>query len=186
MDRILRFVVKQGCDVDEAWEELGIGGIEVLWSSESDEGADEIMAKDPLCRKREELLQQFSFLEEVVEDRLGEIDWVDQWETHGQGFKDGFIHLDVNDFGYETNEKSLLLQPGPGFGDLSHETTRLVLGMMAELVEGKEILDIGCGSGVLSLVAMRMGAVGVIGVDIDPLAIFLCRPYENVKNGRKI
>ena len=87
------------------------------------------------------------------------IDWESQWAQHGANYRDGYVH-----FG------SLKLKPGPGFGDLSHPTTHLVLNLMANRLEGKNILDIGCGSGILSLAA-AMQAKSVWGIDIDPNAI---------------
>lgn len=92
------------------------------------------------------------------------IDWEAQWATHSPGFRDGYLHLEVN-------EKPLKLKPGPGFGDLSHPTTNLVLRLMKHHVVGKHVLDIGCGSGILSFAAAAMGAASVVGIDIDEEAI---------------
>lgn len=66
---------------------------------------------------------------------------------------------------------SLTLLPGPGFGDLSHPTTRLTLGMLAPLVKRVPLWDIGCGSGILSLAALKLGASAVYGIDIDRCAL---------------
>jgi len=61
--------------------------------------------------------------------------------------------------------------PGEGFGDFSHETTRLALKMMSPYVKGNTVIDIGCGSGILSLAAALLGAHQVYGIDVDPLAL---------------
>lgn len=66
---------------------------------------------------------------------------------------------------------SLKLLPGPGFGDLSHPTTRLTLKMLGPLVKDVSVWDIGCGSGILSLAALKLGASTVYGIDIDPSAL---------------
>ncbi len=84
---------------------------------------------------------------------------------HAVGFKEGMLILPIAGFG------DIYLKPGPGFGDLSHPTTRLVLELMPGYIKEKAVIDIGCGSGILSLAASAMGAKNVIGIDIDPDAI---------------
>ena len=60
------------------------------------------------------------------------------------------------------------------FGTGSHETTRLVVDFLEAMpLEGKRLLDVGCGSGVLSLVASRLGAASVFAFEVDPVAAFL-------------
>lgn len=64
------------------------------------------------------------------------------------------------------------LDPGGGFGSGGHPTTRLLLHELARRVTGGErVLDVGCGSGVLGLAALRLGASGAVGVDIEAAAI---------------
>jgi ribosomal protein L11 methyltransferase len=66
-------------------------------------------------------------------------------------------------------EEVLWIDPGPTFGSGSHPTTRLVLALLADLVdEGATVLDAGCGSGVLAVGAARCGAASVLATDIDP------------------
>lgn len=99
-----------------------------------------------------------------------EINWHDQWAEHAYGFKDGYAHIILRELGIDSPEK-ILLAPGPGFGDLSHPTTRLVLTMMPSHVADKTVLDVGCGSGILSLAAAKLQAKSVFGIDIDPDAV---------------
>ena len=89
------------------------------------------------------------------------IDWHEQWALHAPDFHAGFVH--VKPFGFK-------LKPGPGFGDLSHPTTRLMLEMLPSKIS-LPVVDIGCGSGVLSLAAHFAGAPKVYGIDIDEGAI---------------
>ncbi len=64
------------------------------------------------------------------------------------------------------------LDPGLAFGTGSHETTRLCMTLLEEVVKGEEtVLDIGTGSGILAITALRLGAKDAIGVDIDPVAV---------------
>ena len=64
------------------------------------------------------------------------------------------------------------LDPGGGFGTGQHPSTRLVLDeLVARITGGERVLDVGCGSGVLGLSALRLGASSAVGVDIEPQAI---------------
>lgn len=92
------------------------------------------------------------------------IDWEAQWKEHAPGFRDGFLTL-------EGDHGSVRLRAGPGFGDLSHPTTRLVLERMRGVVKDRVFVDIGCGSGILSCCALMFGAKAAYGVDIDPQAV---------------
>lgn len=65
----------------------------------------------------------------------------------------------------------LLIDPGQAFGTGTHETTRLVLALLESLVSGGErVLDVGCGSGILAIAALKLGAASARGVDVDPIA----------------
>ncbi|HQR53107.1 MAG TPA: 50S ribosomal protein L11 methyltransferase [Burkholderiales bacterium] len=67
---------------------------------------------------------------------------------------------------------NVVLDPGIAFGTGSHPTTRLCLEWLADTVHGGErVLDYGCGSGILAIAAMKLGAAVVHGVDIDPQAV---------------
>ena len=64
------------------------------------------------------------------------------------------------------------LEPGLAFGTGTHETTRLCLELLEKyLVPGCDFLDMGCGSGILAVAALLLGAKSAVGVDIDPLAV---------------
>jgi ribosomal protein L11 methyltransferase len=66
----------------------------------------------------------------------------------------------------------LQIDPGAAFGGGSHPTTRLLLeALAAHLRGGERVLDVGCGSGVLALVAVRLGAASAVGIDVDPAAV---------------
>lgn len=97
------------------------------------------------------------------------VSWKDQWSAET-------IEIDLSPY---AATKRFYLNAGPGFGDLSHPTTRLTLALMAPLVKGRDVLDVGCGSGILSLAAALLGAKRVYGIDIDPEA--LLHAHENAQ-----
>jgi len=92
------------------------------------------------------------------------IDWALQWQLFAHDFYDGYAHIPIGN-------KTLLLIPGAGFGDLSHPTTQIMIELMAEKVVGEKVIDIGTGSGILALAALLMGAQSAIGIDIDDEAL---------------
>jgi ribosomal protein L11 methyltransferase len=71
---------------------------------------------------------------------------------------------------------NLVLDPGLAFGTGSHPTTRLCLQWLERTIRGGErVLDYGCGSGILAIAALRLGAGDALGVDVDPLALVAAR-----------
>jgi ribosomal protein L11 methyltransferase len=71
---------------------------------------------------------------------------------------------------------NLVLDPGLAFGTGSHPTTRLCLQWLERTIRGGErVLDYGCGSGILAIAALRLGAREALGVDVDPLALLAAR-----------
>ena len=73
---------------------------------------------------------------------------------------------------YDTDRVKLILDPGLAFGTGGHETTSLCMEALDERVKGGErVLDIGTGSGILAIAALKLGAASAEGVDIDPVAV---------------
>lgn len=81
---------------------------------------------------------------------------------------------------------NVILDPGAAFGTGSHPTTRLCLGWLErEVRRDDELLDYGCGSGILAIAALKLGAARAVGVDIDALAVEAAR-YNAAQNGVKL
>lgn len=178
------FHVRPGICVEKAWDELNDAGVHPLYSSEEPEGKNEIVGILPEWLPHELLLTRCPNITQITPFELGEIDWASQWAAHGLDFHDGYVHLDLCKLGSLkeslTQWHTLRLQPGPGFGDMSHPTTRLVLRLMNKPVQNQYVLDIGSGSGVLTLCAVAMGASYAQGLDIDSAAL------EHAKHNAKL
>jgi ribosomal protein L11 methyltransferase len=93
-----------------------------------------------------------------------QIDWQDQWQQFSPTMSDDLFILDLSQY---ESQGSIKLKPGPGFGDLSHETTSLCLTYLARNCQGNEIIDFGCGSGILSVAAYAFQASNVYSIEID-------------------
>jgi ribosomal protein L11 methyltransferase len=125
-------------------------------------------------------------IEEVVGDA-----WRDAWKEHFEPFvlceRRGatiVVRPPWRDHGASEGELVLELEPGRAFGTGLHETTRLVAEALAETASltGARVLDVGCGSGILSLVALALGAEAARAIDVDPDAVAVTR--ENAeRNG---
>ena len=110
---------------------------------------------------------------------MAEVDWEESW-------KDNYPPQEVGKSlvvlpywlaeGYDGPRTPVILDPGLTFGTGAHPSTQMVMEAMEEIVQpGAACLDLGSGSGILSLVALRLGARSAIGVDIDPKAEDIAR-----------
>jgi ribosomal protein L11 methyltransferase len=73
---------------------------------------------------------------------------------------------------FETDRVKITLDPGMAFGTGTHETTALCLSVLDDIIKGGErVLDIGTGSGILAIAALKLGAAEAEGVDIDPMCV---------------
>ncbi len=104
-----------------------------------------------------------------------EEDWINNWKKYFKPIKVGekILIRPIWEEECESDGRIILdLEPGLAFGTGTHETTRLCMEMLETyLTEGDKVLDVGCGSGILSVTALLLGASEAIGVDIDKVAI---------------
>ncbi|MBW2212805.1 MAG: 50S ribosomal protein L11 methyltransferase [Deltaproteobacteria bacterium] len=98
-------------------------------------------------------------------------DWATEWRRGFGAQRIGkrlLLHPSWEAVRSESSDVVLTIDPENAFGSGDHETTRLVLQMLDQRVAGGErVLDVGCGSGVLSIAALRLGAASAVAVDID-------------------
>lgn len=101
-------------------------------------------------------------------------DWADNWKQYFKPTPIGrrLLIRPAWEPKQDTPRTELVLEPGLAFGTGTHETTRLCLQLLDQyLVGGETVLDVGCGSGILSIAALLLGAERAVGVDIDALAV---------------
>ncbi len=105
---------------------------------------------------------------------IAEEDWAKSWKTHWKAERVG-DRLIINPAWMDpptTNRTILTLDPGSAFGTGAHATTQLCLkALEKQSLTSKTLADIGCGSGILAIVALLYGAKQVFAADVDPLAI---------------
>lgn len=108
-----------------------------------------------------------------------EADWANNWKQYFKPLPVGKNLLILPTWEQDDNAEGravLHIDPGMAFGTGGHDTTRLVLETLEQTVKaGDRFLDIGCGSGILSIAALLFGAESAFGVDIDPLAVKTAR-----------
>ncbi|HEY0868528.1 MAG TPA: 50S ribosomal protein L11 methyltransferase, partial [Fimbriimonas sp.] len=123
---------------------------------------------------------------EVSAQPLPEEDWDQLWRKHFKPRRVGsrfVICPSWEKYEARPDDLVILLDPGQAFGTGEHATTRMCLELLEKAhLTGKTVLDLGCGSGILSVAAVKLGALRVVAVDIDPVSVQVAR--ENAeRNG---
>lgn len=170
--------------------ELGAEGVEERDQGTLAKGAESgkvtLVAAFPTREDAEEAISQLEVeLSPRYEEIVGDA-WRDAWKEHYRPFaiartKDGravVVRPPWEAHDAKPGEHVLELEPGRAFGTGLHETTRLVAQALADHVgelAGVTLLDVGCGSGVLALIALAFGAPRAVAVDIDPESIDVTR-----------
>lgn len=112
---------------------------------------------------------------EISTAGCAEEDWINNWKKYFKPIPVGEKLLIRPTWEEEYDAKGRLvlnLEPGLAFGTGTHETTRLCMEFLEDFVKpGMDVLDVGCGSGILSVAALLLGAGSAVGVDIDELAV---------------
>ena len=111
----------------------------------------------------------------ITESQTEDKDWINNWKQYFHQFyvDDILIVPSWEEVKAEDKDKMILhIDQGTTFGTGMHETTQLVIRQLKKFVKpGMEILDVGTGSGILGIVALKLGAGHVVGTDLDPCAV---------------
>ena len=151
--------------------------------------ADGHARAEAVCRAMRELKQQADsgvFGEAVDVGSLktevrceDDSEWKDNWKAY---FKPAKVSKSIvvkptwEPYEAKAGEKVIEIDPGMAFGTGTHETTSLCIRLLEDYLKpGEKVLDVGCGSGILSIAAALLGASEVLGVEIDPDAVAIAQ-----------
>lgn len=113
----------------------------------------------------------------VAMQRIPQAEWATEWKKY---FKPFFLTPEVvirpswEEYAPQGTEKVVTLDPGMAFGTGQHDTTRFCAELICDLsrlIKAPSLIDVGCGSGILSIIAKKMGFAKVTGFDLDPAAV---------------
>lgn len=134
--------------------------------------------------EEEDIKAILSFLKENIEEKgfakittaeIEDEDYLNNWKKYFKTFRIGRnIVIKPSWEDYEEKEEDIIIDidPGMAFGTGTHETTSLCIEALEDYVEkGDTVFDIGCGSGILSIVSAKLGAEKVVAIDLDPLCV---------------
>ena len=146
-----------------------------------------------LMNVRKELEDMRAFLDvgecTIEESETEDVDWVNNWKQYFHQFyiDDILVIPSWANVKPEDSDKMVIhIDPGTAFGTGMHETTQLCIRALKKYVTSEtEILDVGCGSGILGMLALKFGAKHSLGTDLDPCAIDATHENMEVNGIRK-
>lgn len=169
--------------------------VDILPETEADDGVaylnfyleEEDDKEKILAEVRAELKEMESYLNvgvcTIEESQTEDVDWVNNWKQYFHQFyvDDILIIPSWEEVKPEDNDKMVIhIDPGTAFGTGMHETTQLCIRQIRKYTTPETtILDVGCGSGILGMLALKFGAKYSVGTDLDPCAIDAT--YENME-----
>lgn len=169
--------------------------VDILPETEEDDGVaylsfyleDDADIEGILANVKRELNEMKEFMDlgecTIEESQTEDVDWINNWKKYFHQFyvDDILIIPSWEDVKPEDEDKMVIhIDPGTAFGTGMHETTQLCIRQLRKFVkEDSMILDVGCGSGILGMLALKFGAKYSVGTDLDSCAIDAT--YENME-----
>ena len=140
---------------------------------------EEVDKHEMLLKVRQELEEMRSYLNvgdcTIEESQTEDVDWVNNWKQYFHQFyiDDILVIPSWENVEAKDSDKMVIhIDPGTAFGTGMHETTQLCIRQLKKYVTSEtELLDVGTGSGILSIIALKMGAKHAVGTDLDPCAV---------------
>lgn len=163
----------------EPWEEILLAALQELPFESFDHSETSLLAYVPEMLHFEGFLNSISLFEDpsisisVKKKTIKPVNWNAKWESEFQPIVIGDNCVVRADFHPNQGKRfELIINPKMSFGTGHHQTTHMMLDFaLNESFEGKSILDMGCGTGVLAILASMKGAVSVDAIDLDPWCI---------------
>ena len=149
---------------------------------------EDVDKREMLMKVRQELEEMRAYLNvgdcTIEESQTEDVDWVNNWKQYFHQFyiDDILVIPSWENVEAKDSDKMVIhIDPGTAFGTGMHETTQLCIRQLKKYVtDDTMILDVGCGSGILGMLALKFGAKYSVGTDLDPCAIDAT--YENMDN----
>jgi ribosomal protein L11 methyltransferase len=139
--------------------------------------------------KNEKVLESFRIEKEILEDQ----NWNKLWENSREVIRVTdriVIKPSFKDYSAKENEIVLTIDPKMSFGTGDHQTTKLVLRLLEKIVKpGMKVLDVGSGTGILAITAIKLGAKKAVAVDFDEVCLENCKEnfiINNVENSAEV
>ncbi len=133
-----------------------------------------------------ELLTASSVPFELVSESVNDSSWADGWKKYFKCTEIGeklVIRPSWEKYDNESGRKVLSIDPGAAFGTGTHATTSLCLEILEKHIKSDStVLDIGCGSGILSIAGVLLGASKAVGVDIDAQSVKVARENAQIND----
>ena len=147
----------------------GVAYVSFFLDSEEDQ-------QEILTAVQEELQSLRAFMDigegTITTDETEDKDWINNWKQYFKSFSivDIFIKPTWEEAPAEEGYSCIIeIDPGTSFGTGKHETTQLAIRQLRKYLKpGDQVLDVGCGSGILSIISLKLGAGHVVGTDVDP------------------
>ena len=167
----------------EAGEDDGIAYLSFFVEEKEDGTLDingESVTAEEILKKVEKELEDLRMFMDIGEgtvsvDETEDIDWINNWKEYFHQFyiDDVLVIPSWEEIKEEDKERMVLhIDPGTAFGTGMHETTQLCIRQLRKYItEETRLLDVGTGSGILSILSLMFGAKEAVGTDLDPCAI---------------
>ena len=135
------------------------------------------------------LMSQLTCMSPLTQRVIEEREWAEAWKEHFHPLRVGerlVVAPSWREFAPGEGDVVIRLDPGMAFGTGHHPTTRMCLEEVEALVEpGMEVLDAGCGSGILSIAAALLGARRAFGLDVEEVAVSVAQANAAENGGRR-
>ncbi len=170
--------------VDEELERLkDADSCITIYFSKDEEGLAQLeQVKNAICELRRADTDGLFGSLEILTENMKDEDWSENWKQYFKPLEIGKRVLVVPEWETDVPQNDrvkFLINPGMSFGTGSHESTKMCIEEIEKYVkQGDKVLDLGCGSGILSVIALLLGAGDATAVDIDPMAVEVA--YSNL------